>query len=467
MGARYAGGHVWGKALAMLFATAVICAAQAQDGSQMVFYVASDGPRIYYVDVNRHLNEMGYHGSARANYDLKTQAATSAVAAAGTTLTMYVASDGPRIYYVDSNQHLNEMGYHGSAWANYDLKAQASSSAVAAAGTPLTMYVAPDGPRIYYVDSNLHLNEMGYRGSAGWGNYDLKAQASSSAVAAAGTPLTMYVAPDGPRIYYVDSNQHLNEMGYHGSAWGNYDLKAQASSSAVAAAGKALTMYVASDGPRIYYVDSNQHLNEMGYHGSAWANYDLKAQASSSAVAATGTPLTMYVASDGPRIYYVDSNQHLNEMGLRGSAGWGDYDLKSLASSSAVAAAGTPLTMYVASDGPRIYYVDSNQHLNEMGYRGSAGWGNYDLKSLASATAVAAAGTPLTMYVASDGPRIYYVDSNQHLNETGYHGSAWANYDLTGIAGGSMVGVGTVFPWSLKEYIYFGGRAVAVENGQP
>lgn len=45
------------------------------------------------------------------------------------------------------------------------------------------------------------------------------------------------------------------------------------------------------------------------------------------------------------------------------------------------------------------------------------------------------------MYVASDGPRLYYVDANRHINEMGYHGASvgWLNFDLTATTGAPSV----------------------------
>lgn len=271
-------------------------------------YVASDGPRLYYVDSNQHIDEMGYHGSnGWANFDLMTQAGTASSTAPGTPLTMYLASDGPRVYFIDSNQHIDEIGYHNSSeWLNFDLMNQAGSGTVAEVGTPLTFYVASDGPRVYFVDTDQHIDEIGYHGSNGWVNFDLMSQAGINTTAASGTPLTMYTAWDGPRVYFVDTNQHIDEIGYHGSnGWANFDLMSQAGVSTTALAGTPLTSYLASDGPRMYFLDANQHIDEMGYHNSAdWLNFDLMSQASTSIGAASGTPLIIYVASDGPRVYH-------------------------------------------------------------------------------------------------------------------------------------------------------------------
>ena len=117
-----------------------------------------------------------------------------------------------------------------------------------------------------------------------------------------------------------------------------------------------------------------------------------------SAKSQSNSRVVTYVASDGPRIYYVSSNQHLNEMGYHGSAGWGNFDVTALAASGTLVGPGTGIATYLASDGPRIYYVSSNQHLNEVGYHGSSGWINFDVTALAGSGTLAAMGTGIAVY---------------------------------------------------------------------
>jgi hypothetical protein len=69
------------------------------------------------------------------------------------TLTTFSFSDGPHIVYVDVNQHLNQMAYNGSAWYNQDVTALAGTNTLAASATGTALYSASDGPRIYYVDT--------------------------------------------------------------------------------------------------------------------------------------------------------------------------------------------------------------------------------------------------------------------------------------------------------------------------
>lgn len=218
---------------------------------------------------------MGYHGSTWVNFDVTTLSGTAALAATDTGVTTYLAPDGPRVYYVDTNRHVNEVGYHTSEWANYDVTVLAGTAEFAGPGSGITVYLAFDGPRIYYADANQHIDEIGYHGSNGWANFDITSLANAGVLAASGTGLVSYLADDGPRIYYVDSDQHVNEIGYHGSTWANFDVKILSGSGTLAVTDMGASIYSAGDGPRVYYVDVGQHLNEMGYHGSVWANFDL------------------------------------------------------------------------------------------------------------------------------------------------------------------------------------------------
>jgi hypothetical protein len=238
----------------------------------------------------------------------------------------------------------------------------------------------------------------------------------------------------------------VNEIGYHGSdGWVYYDVTASAGSSVRAAPNAGISIYSAFDGPRIYYVDANQHVNEIGYHSNGWLNYDVTALAGSSAIAYPNTTVAVYAAYDGPRIYYVDTNQYMNEIGYHGSNGWANFNLAALADSGTHAAPGAGTVIYQAADGPRVYYTDINQHLNEIGYHGSSGWVNFDVTAFAGTGALATAGTAFALVPLDDGPRIAYVDGNEHLQQMAYDGS-WYNQDLTMLSVAPPVGVGSTVP---------------------
>lgn len=120
--------------------------AEGKTNSSLATFSVGDEQHVVYVDVNQHINQAAYNGSGWYNQDLTSLANTGTVAAFGTSLTVYLASDGPRIYYVDTNQHLNELGDHGSAWVNFDVTALANAGTIAAPDTALTTYLASDGP---------------------------------------------------------------------------------------------------------------------------------------------------------------------------------------------------------------------------------------------------------------------------------------------------------------------------------
>ena len=202
----------------------------------------------------------------------------------------------------------------------------AGSSTLAAPATGAAVYLASDGARFYYIDTNQHINEMGYHGSNGWVNFDITALSETGAVAAPGTALAVYLASDGPRVYYIDTNQHINELGYHGSDWVNFDITALSETSALAAPGSGLAVYLASDGPRVYYADTNRHIDEIGYHGSNdWVNFNVTALAGTASLATPGTSLTLIPLNDGQRVAYADTSQHLNQIAYSGT--WYDQDL--------------------------------------------------------------------------------------------------------------------------------------------
>jgi hypothetical protein len=284
-------------------------------GSALTSFSITDGDHIVYVDTSQHIHQLYYGSSGWGDQDLTAYSGTSQLAASGTALTNFVKSDGSHIWYLDTNRHLNQLWYTGTyGWVNQDITA-GTGNHLAAVGSALTSFSIADGDHIVYVDASQHIHQL-YYGSYGWGDQDLTVNAGTSTLAASGTALTSFVKSDGEHIWYLDTNRHLNQLWYTSSyGWVNQDITAAAGAT-LAVTGSALTSFSISDGDHIVYLDSSNHVHQLYYNNSGygWGDQDLTALSATSRVAASGTALTSFVDIWGEHIFFVDSSQNMDEL---------------------------------------------------------------------------------------------------------------------------------------------------------
>jgi hypothetical protein len=346
-------------------------------------------------------------------------------------LTSLLYSDGPHIFYVDANQHVNQLWYVTSTgkWLNADL------GGIAAPGSPLTSYVVADGLHVYYIDTNQHVNQLWWNGSS-WVNQDLTA-GYGGPLASAGTTLNNYAGPDGQHVFYIDANQNINQLWWTGQAEILQNLTAGAGAP-TAAVGSGLTNFAFSDNiPHVLWIDPNGHLNQLWYQVSGFVYQDL--------TVATGGPasaigdLTNYLVADGAHTYYIGANQDVNQLWWTGSA-WVNQDLTAGYGGPA-AMPGGGLANYSGPDGQHVFYIDVNQNINQL-------WWTGQQEILQNLTAGAGApltapGSPLTNFALSDNiPHVVYIDTANHIEQLWYQGTGFVHQDLTATTGGPAAGGG-------------------------
>ncbi len=148
--------------------------------------------------------------------------------------------------------------------------------------------------------------------------------AAGSPAAASGSALACFgVNGSATRLYYLDPNNHVNELAWN-NGWSTTDMTA-AAGSPIAASGSALACFgVNGSATRLYYLDSNSYVNELAWN-SNWVNTDMTA-AAGSPVAASGSPLACFgVNGTATRLYYLDGVHHVNEIAWDNKSAWQQY----------------------------------------------------------------------------------------------------------------------------------------------
>ena len=173
-----------------------------------------------------------------------------------------------RLYYLDSNGWVNELGWTGSGWEHSSLQSlQQSNHAPAAKSSPLTSFALNgNSTRLYYFDSNGYVHELGWTGS-GWEYTPLGSYQGVPAVS--DSPLTSFDL-SGTRLYYLDINGWITELAWTGSGWSNTALHAQQQVPAVVGRNALTGFALNGDASRLYFSGKLGQLYELGWSGSGW-----------------------------------------------------------------------------------------------------------------------------------------------------------------------------------------------------
>jgi hypothetical protein len=351
-------------------------------GSSLTSFSDNTGEHLFYLDADRHVNQLYFSGKW-TNQDLTAVTGSgSALPAAGSSLTSFTDNTGEHLFYLDANQHVDQM-YWSHKWINQDITSLSNSSSVLPAqGSSLTSFADNTGEHVFYLDRAQHVRQLYWSG--GWINQDLTSLSNdASALPAAGTSLTSFSDNTGEHVFYLDPSQHVRQL-YWSGKWVNQDLTSLSNgASALPAAGSALTSFSDKTGEHVFYLDANQHVIQL-YWSDKWTNQDLTLLSNSASVLpAVGSSLTSFSDKTGEHVFYRDANQHIRQ--LYWSGNWTNQDLTSLGSSgSALSATGSPFTSFADKAGEHLLYLDANQHFRQLYWSGK--WTNQDLLALSLQT---------------------------------------------------------------------------------
>jgi len=188
-----------------------------------------------------------------------------------------VANDAARVYFLDQSNHVNELAWENDGWVNTgDLTAKTGASAGTARSALMGFPVADYAARVYFLDQNSHVNELAWENN-GWVNTgDLTAKTGASPAWPATALMGFPVANDAARVYFLDQNNHVNELAWDytvPNGWGNTgDLTAKTGASPAMPGSALMGFPVADYAARVYFLDQNNHVNELAWENNGWIN---------------------------------------------------------------------------------------------------------------------------------------------------------------------------------------------------
>ncbi len=358
---------------------------------------------------------------------------------------MLKATSPDCIYYIDSNNNVEELRFNGSSWTVTNLMS-ATSALSARNSSRLTGHLWSSSDNIRYVGTDSHIHELAYYGSpASWHTADVSALANGPLVDD-DTPLTSHVNGTSDNVFYADTLTHIHELSFNGSTWTDVDLTSKTGApNAVITGADNLTGVVNTtvDTEDTFFVGQNGHLNliSLNQRTDTFSTTDLNATAGGFPPA-TGSTLTSHIyrpsiSVNDENVCYVGQNGDLSALqnAWNGSSYvWYTLDITLNDPGSKVPGSGTsPLAGYENGSYDDIYFITSTPGVYLDSYTGSA-WSYTNVTSLAGGSAPDPSRAMVGHMWQNNTPEVHCFLSNGDVYEY-YYSSGWYAGDLTSKTG--------------------------------
>jgi hypothetical protein len=255
----------------------------------------------------------------------------------------------------------------------------------------------------------------------------------------------------------------VQQLSYFQGAYGEGDITA--ASNATTASSGGVNGFVDSNGVQRYsFIDENQHIQEIVFNQGVWSLVDLTNAASVLPIV-TGGRIGGFATSYDQHWIYEAADGHIYQIVLTNSTNaYSSTDLTS-AASAPLAGPDSGISGYVDLNGYQHFvYVGTDQHVFQIVYSNST-WGCGDLTVAANAP-IADIGSAVSAFVDGNGEQHYvYVSGGQMVWQIGFYNGTFGIDDMSQAAGAPAVGGGVAPTAPVREYLYFNGRVVAIENG--
>lgn len=327
--------------------------------------------------------------------------------------------------------------YWATPWGNWLATTLGNSTAAASTTGFAIPTTTAAGVGYLGTDNHLHLVTTG-AGGVNPVDTDLTAIStggtpSTGIPASPGSALTGVAAFASSSAFYYIANNHVVQVSNYNGIWPTADLTAFTGAPLAAANSSLTSLTLDGTNPAVYYIDVNNHVDELAVSGGLWHWRDLT-QVSGGQAALTGSPITSLVLnSTKERVYYIDVSSHIRELG--GSGPTGAWESTDVSGGNPVASPGSALTSFVLNGNSfRIYYEDNNDHVREIAWAG--GWSSSDISASVGAVA-ATPGSALSSATDNGVNGIYYFGTDGHIHELQWNGG-WSTVDtVTHVVGGT------------------------------
>jgi len=339
--------------------------------------------------------------------------------------------------------HVAELVNKGSGWESSDLTANAINKTVAAPGSALDRYWAPEGDQhVNFLDEIGHVHELYISPSGGpWRDNDLKNAATNGTTARPGSALAGYSQGGDQHVIFLDWNNDVHEIYKTGGKnWYDTDLTRGASGGTPAAPGSALAADwdESSHQQHINFLDESGHVHELFHFSGSdqWKDNDLTSETVGASSAAPGSPLARYHQGDNQHVNFIDLSGDVHDFECCSTGAWHDTNMTTHAANGKPSVqTGNGLISRLAGDwngAARQQHVNffvavtknntTEWHVHELvappAQRGFL-WADDDLTALKSHSPIPAApGSGLDRYWGNGNDQsVNYIDTSGHVHQ--------------------------------------------------
>jgi hypothetical protein len=348
-------------------------------------------------------------------------------------------------------QQVHQLSYNNSNWSDQNLFGATTDSQSGIAAFPTT---PNDALHVYYLSSSDHVWQLFFNGTS-WGDEDLTSE-TGGPVAMAKSSVAGFSFQNFQYVFYSASNGHIHQLLYNNINWTDADLTSQAGGPA--SDGRELTAFATTpnNALHVYYASSKRHINQLYNVGGGWANQDL-------------TLLTGGPASGGPWIsglslqnfqyvYYYGSDRNVHELFYNNSI-WTDEDI-SLGNQGPNGGIGLAALLVPDTKKIRVYFVGTGNHVFQLASTNNKKWTSKDLTKKTKSTPANAGNQIVTFATTPNNHLHVYCMTGNDIFQLFLPTPAtkWQFTDLTALTKGRLaVGNSGMAGFSIEnfQYVYY------------
>jgi hypothetical protein len=354
--------------------------------------------------------------------------------------------------------HIHQLNYNNSSWVDTDLTALTGGATATFYGAITAFDTTPNKQlHVYYVDASAqHVHQL-YYDNTNWADDDLTAFTGGPSASAYG--ISGFAIGNLQYVFYQGSDSHVHELNYNNADWTDYDLTSLGGG-ALAAGGPVLAFATKPNNvPHVYYqAASNLDLHQLYFDGASWSDADLTSITGASCYTSW---LAGFAVKNEQHVFCPGYGTYSNNLDMLhlyyNNSSWVYEDITYLSGGFETPIyLGGPVAAfrYPKKDQFEVFGVTDDTHVHQFTYKKR--WKDVDLTATMGAPASAAYGGAVAFPTTpNDQFHVYYQPSTE-VYQLYFNGTNWSDQDLTGGGGQANDGSGMAgFAIGNLQYIYY------------
>jgi hypothetical protein len=339
------------------------CHVFAAEGTQHVFYRASDGRIV----------ELWWSGGDPARWGYLTNSGNGAPQAAGDPAShVFVAEGTQHVFYRTADGRIVELWWAAGGPARWGYLTTPGNGAPAATGTPACHVFAAEGSQhVFYREGSGDVIELWWRGgeNAQVKDLNLAAGGHERAPRAHSEPVSHVFAAEGTQhVFYTSLDGDVIELWWRTGEAPHPENLTQRSLGAPPLGAFGASLVDAAEGTQhVFYIDTGGHVVELRWPNQNPPWRDLLSGGPDSARAVPLRPVShVFAGHSTEHVFYLSQDRHIRRIGLKGNDNPSVQDLTIASSGAPLAAAGPASHVFDAEGTQHVFYVTDQGDIEEI-----------------------------------------------------------------------------------------------------